>query len=258
MAANSPESMLAINLTLEPPETVFALDLRREIILSTLSLGTFFGSFLIPETLEIPTLDRNNVNVIDRRLMFNYGSFNIFTTLMRSVMGAMPLIVPLILVEWDLRNDFPIWLTYGIMYAQAVGFTYGVRNAIGRSVHRHRPYYYFVDVIERPISANSFPSGTTAMSFLPATLLSVTFSAEFPDSRWRIPVIVGSHTLAASVGVARIITGHHFLTDVLAGAAIGSFFGWLIPTLHRRPGNGDENNLSFRFTGAGAVMSVKR
>jgi len=253
VTADLTESTFTADLT----ESVFTLELRREIVISTLSLGVFFGSFLIPETYEIPNLDRNNVIAIDRWLMFNYGSFNIVTTFMRPVVGVMPLIVPLVLMEWDLRNDFPIWLTYGIMYAQAVGFTYGTRRAIGRAVNRHRPIYYFADVVERPIPANAFPSGTTSMSFLPATMLSVTFSAEFPDSPWRIPVIVGSHTLATTVGIARIITGHHFLTDVLAGAAIGSFFGWLIPTLHRRPGNDDESNLSFRFTGNGAMMSVR-
>jgi membrane-associated phospholipid phosphatase len=97
------------------------------------------------------------------------------------------------------------------------------------------------------------------MAFLPATFLSVTFSREFPDSSWRIPVIVGSHLLAATVGVIRITPGYHFLTDVLAGAAIGSFFGWLIPTLHRRPLPvlQGEGYLSFHFMGNGAVMSVR-
>jgi membrane-associated phospholipid phosphatase len=35
----------------------------------------------------------------------------------------------------------------------------------------------------------------------------------------------------------RITSGSHFLTDVLAGAAIGSLYGWLIPWLHLRNNN---------------------
>ena len=69
---------------------------------------------------------------------------------------------------------------------------------------------------------------------MPAAFLSTTFSQEFPESRWKIPVIIGSFTLSSFVGVTRILSGDHFLTDVLAGAAIGSLYGWLIPTLHKR------------------------
>jgi len=249
-----------------PTESAFALDLRREIIISSLSLGVFFGSLLVPENKGIPNVNRNDINIIDRYLMFNHGSFNVVTTAMRPIIGLMPLAVPALMTDWrglfgeeGVRDAFCIWFTHGIMYAQAVGFTYGVRRVIGRAVERHRPYYILAGVDDKETSAGSFPSGTTSMSFLAATLFSVTFSAEFPDSRWRIPVIVGSHMLATTVGAARIITGHHYLTDVLAGAAIGSFFGWLIPTLHRRPplASNGENYVSFHFTGNEAIMSLR-
>ena len=241
-------------------KSAFTLDLRNDIIISTLSVGVFFGSFLIEETSDIPNVDMNDVNVIDRRLMFSYSRFHIIPNILLPVMGVMPIIVPISLVEWNIRNDFDIWLTYGLMYAQAVGFTYGTRRIIGRTVDRHRPFYYFTDVMEsRP--ANSFPSGSTAMAFMPAAFFSTIFFAEFPDSPWRIPVIIGSHTLAAGVGMARIMAGRHFLTDVLAGAAIGSFFGWVIPTLHRRPalhlGPNDESKFSFHLAGNGAMMSLR-
>ena len=243
---------------LDLPKSVFALDLKKDIILSALSLGTRFGSRLISDsTIYQKNLDVNDINFIDRGLVFHRSQLrHVASVTMASWIGGLPVIVPLGLVGWsDLRSDFNIWLTYGVMYAQAMGFTLGTRGAIGRIVGRPRPYNYLAGFIEGPLIVNSFPSGTTAMAFMPATFLSVTFSAEFPDSRWKIPIIVGSHTLAAAVGAGRIVAGTHFLTDVLAGAAIGSFFGWLIPTLHRRPN--DENNLSFRFTESGAIMSVR-
>jgi membrane-associated phospholipid phosphatase len=238
-------------------ESVYTYDLKKDIVISTLSLGVFFGSYLIPATSEIPNLNKNDVNAFDRGLMYNYEGFNTVTTILRPVMGVLPFMTPLILVEWkDFKNDFDIWFTYGLMYAQAVGFTYGTRRAIGRAVGRHRPYDYLADTIDKPITGDSFPSGTTSMSFLPAALVSVTFAAEFPDSKWKVPVIVGSYTLATTVGIARIITGHHFLTDVLTGAAIGSFYGWLIPALHKRNID-NENNMAFHFSGYGAIVSIK-
>jgi len=242
---------------------VFALDLRRDIVISALSVGMFFGRDLIRETvLYNQYLNVSDINMIDRGLVLFYRSesLSVASVTLAGWIGGLPVIVPIALVGWtDLRSDFNIWLTYGVMYAQALGFTRGTRGVIGRIVGRPRPHHYLDGFVEGPIPVNSFPSGTTAMAFMPATFLSVTFSAEFPDSRWRIPVIVGSHTLAAVVGAGRIISGTHFLTDVLAGAAIGSFFGWLIPTLHRRPlpASNGENNFSFHFTGNGAVMSLR-
>jgi membrane-associated phospholipid phosphatase len=81
---------------------------------------------------------------------------------------------------------------------------------------------------------NSFPSGSTALAFLSAGFLSAAFSAEYPDSKWRIPVTAGVYALAAAVAACRIVTGSHFLTDVFAGAAIGSLYGLVIPMLHKR------------------------
>lgn len=88
---------------------------------------------------------------------------------------------------------------------------------------------------------------------MPATFLSVTFSAEHPDSQFRIPIIIGSYSIAVTVGVLSILSGNHFLTDVLVGAAIGSFYGWVMPTLHRRT----NENFSFHFTGNGILMSLR-
>jgi membrane-associated phospholipid phosphatase len=41
---------------------------------------------------------------------------------------------------------------------------------------------------------------------------------------------------AAAVGGLRIAAGKHFPTDILAGAAVGSLVGYLVPRLHLRRG----------------------
>lgn len=65
-------------------------------------------------------------------------------------------------------------------------------------------------VIE-PSDQFSFPSGHTSAAFLVAFAL----SSAFPMTAWIL------YPWATSVGIARVVLGVHFPTDVLAGAAMG-------------------------------------
>ena len=69
---------------------------------------------------------------------------------------------------------------------------------------------------ERPNGSNhSFPSGHTATSFMTATMLHKEYG-------WRSPWFsIGGYTVAALTGVSRIMNNMHWMSDVVAGAAIG-------------------------------------
>ena len=67
----------------------------------------------------------------------------------------------------------------------------------------------------------SFPSGHTITAFAVAISLGAFYPIMFP----------GLLFCAASVAASRILLGMHFLTDVLAGAAIGWILGVLTPAL---------------------------
>ena len=242
-------------------QSVYTLDLKKDIVISALSVGMYVTPFFINDDQEIPTnLNRNDVNAFDRWLMYPYNHGLQIARIPLMIVYNASIIIPPIILSWeDKKINFGTWLTYGVMFTQAFLFTYGTKEIIGRSINRHRPYLYFDEAYNFPMLdgrfSRSFPSGGTAVSFMPAAFLSVTFSQEFPESRWRIPVIVGSFTLASVVGATRIFAGDHFLTDVLAGAAIGAFYGWLIPTLHKK--NNMENGFSYNFTGNGIIMTLK-
>ncbi len=62
----------------------------------------------------------------------------------------------------------------------------------------------------------SFPSGHTITAFAFATPL----VAYYPDLAW------GLGFCAFSIAVSRVLLGMHFLSDVLAGAAIGTLLGY--------------------------------
>lgn len=59
-------------------------------------------------------------------------------------------------------------------------------------------------------------------------------SPPYPDSPWRTPVVAGAYAVAAAAASLRVASGSHFLTDVLAGAALGTLSGWLVPVLHAK------------------------
>jgi len=63
----------------------------------------------------------------------------------------------------------------------------------------------------------SMPSGHTARAFAVASVLSHQFD------QWYVSV--PSYGMAASVGVERVRSGDHWLTDVMVGGAIGYFIG---------------------------------
>ena len=243
-------------------QSIYTYDLKKDIIISTLSIGVVGGSYFTPGTTNsIPNeLNRNKVNIFDRRFMFSEDeTLHYIRDIVRNALPVLTIITPLSVWgsgSWKFeKKDFDTWLTYGIMYTQALALTIGTVEILKKTINRYRPRSYFNNSVGVLTSNDCFPSDTTTFSFLAATLLSVTFSAEYPVSSWRIPVIAGSYTLATSIGIIGVISGMHFLTDVLAAAAIGSFYGWLIPMLHRRLDI--DNKVSFHFTGNGGLVSFK-
>lgn len=72
-----------------------------------------------------------------------------------------------------------------------------------------------------PFGGSSFPSGHTTASFAVASVI----ATQFRDSKW-IPV--AAYSVAGLAGLSRIYDNKHWLTDVVAGAAIGTLVGNLV------------------------------
>ena len=58
------------------------------------------------------------------------------------------------------------------------------------------------------------------------------YSKYYPDSKWKTAVWGSSLLMASITASLRVISGMHFLSDVLIGAAVGSLIGYLVPLIH--------------------------
>lgn len=72
---------------------------------------------------------------------------------------------------------------------------------------------------------NSFPSGHSSAAFTNAVLANRNLQYLSMSDPLRIALEVGNYALASATAWARVEADAHWLSDVLAGAAIGYFFG---------------------------------
>ncbi|GAC1614299.1 MAG: phosphatase PAP2 family protein [Candidatus Dormibacteraceae bacterium] len=98
----------------------------------------------------------------------------------------------------------------------ALGATYVAQNVLKPIFRRNRP---FVDRTANVVGVrhpdHSFPSGHTAASFAAATALTIFYPRASPML----------YLTAGAVGLSRIHLGHHFLSDVVGGAVVGTVIG---------------------------------
>lgn len=96
----------------------------------------------------------------------------------------------------------------------AVAGSHGIVQAVKHWAHRARPYWVAdgFGPLTAPLRDYSFPSGHTTAAFAAAGVFALLFPAA-------APLLL---TLAAAVGISRMYLGHHFPSDVLAGALLGT------------------------------------
>ena len=128
-------------------------------------------------------------------------------------------------------------VTTGVMYAESVLLAIGIKDSLKGLFPRYRPYMYGpnppAELLDDSDRYLSFPSGHTTMAFAGASFFTYVFLTKYPDSKLKIPVIVGSILLATATATMRVLSGQHFVTDVLAGAVIGTTCGLIVPLIHK-------------------------
>ena len=234
-------STLAIGV--EPAEAQSArpyeLDTRRDLAMSAVGLGVLAVGFAVQSNIqpltpqEIEALDPADVNGFDRSATKKWSPTASHAS---DVLVMTALVSPVVFsVVGTEQEDVA---TLGVMYAQTLALENGVVQLLKGTTERTRPYAYNDDpeVPEekklRTSTRKSFPSGHASNAFAAAVFLGTTYSRLHPESSARKWVWAGSLAAASGVGYLRYRAGKHYPTDVIAGAAIGAAFGFLVPKLH--------------------------
>ncbi|NBK20585.1 MAG: phosphatase PAP2 family protein [Spirochaetia bacterium] len=167
-------------------------------------------------------------NSFDEQFIFPY---NETISLASDITSALSMLAPATFAFAAPSSD---WAELGLTYGVTTLASYGVRTVLKETIQRPRPYQVPGHIDTRPDSSDwnqSFPSGHTLMAFSSAAYTQTVFSLKYPDSPYRTAVTATTWALAATTAVLRVASGNHFVTDVLAGAAIGSVLGFAGPYL---------------------------
>jgi len=118
-------------------------------------------------------------------------------------------------------------------FAEAASWTAASSEWLKVLVRRKRPVLYTSGAVAAAGSVEnqeSFPSMHTSLAFAAATSYFVVSRRQGLPHRARNTLML--YAAALAVGALRVASAQHFPTDVLAGAALGSGVGWLVPTIH--------------------------
>ena len=219
---------------------------RETALLSSGVSASTFAIYLLskvepPTREEINNLSREDINSFDRFATYNWS--------------PTASDISDVLSSEKIRKDYKTFLT---MNAELYLLYYGITHITKSLAGRFRPYMYNENVpLNEKIdydSRLSFFSGHAAATFASAVFLSTIYSKYYPDSKWK-SIVWGSSLFVASITASlRVISGMHFLSDVLIGAAVGSLIGYFVPLIHET--NEEQTKGSLNFSNRNIVSFV--
>ncbi len=104
-------------------------------------------------------------------------------------------------------------------------------------------WYFLIGIFNRPrpaaqmgvvVTDPSFPSGHVITAVLAYGLLAYLFVPKMPSLFWKWVVVIASILTMLYIGFSRLFLGGHYLTDLLAGFALGIAWAGLVYTLIER------------------------
>lgn len=220
----------------------YHLDLIKDAALTAAGLSfTLTGNHLVSRVHapDPANLDRDDVPGIDRIALDRRSSrANSLSNSMVDVSSILPFLAAASVLSRGDQTSYRQAFADLAMYAEAGLITEGLTQIAKGGFHRSRPYAYDHSVPlssrEARDAALSFFSGHACAAFNGAVFACTVYQRQHPRSKLIIPFWILGMSAATTTAVMRVEAGAHFPTDVLAGAAVGSFTGWLVPLLHEK------------------------
>lgn len=213
-----------------PYELDWAIDLPVVGISTAMAMAAFVE--LEPPSC-LPTCSADGINDFDRVALGKYSP----GARKAADVGVVALLaLPVALDAVDSGGEG--WLEDSFVFGETILLTQGLTQLTKLAVRRKAPFVYDESVPievrrDSPDASRAFWSGHAATAFAAATVASVTYWHRHPDSPWRWVVLGLSGAAATTVSVLKFEAGYHYPTDLLAGAAVGTGMGVLVPELHR-------------------------
>jgi membrane-associated phospholipid phosphatase len=180
--------------------------------------------------LDLGRPDIESVNPLDRLAVLGYSRWaDVTSTVFEYGAFLGPAVFALLL---PIDQAGAAWLVYAESLILAFSF-----RSLGKLVfNRQRPWMYTDSASpppeEKEAGNDSFPSGHATMSFAAAASAVTILLLCLPGSPYLLPFAAAEAGLAALTSSLRVAAGMHFVTDVLAGAALGAVCGLVIPLAH--------------------------
>jgi membrane-associated phospholipid phosphatase len=239
------------------PPSVSAGSVHVDPLVDGITLGTslvFAGLSelvlpILPPIRSLGAADQSLVDPLDGALLYPYSKgFDAASTVLEITAAVMPGVLGFVVPTADL-------LPVGVVYLESLSFAVGAKNVLKYLLPRYRPYVYTGGApgVNPSDDNQSFPSGHATVAFAAATAGVALFALYAPDSPYFWPFTIASYGVATVTAAFRVTAGMHFLTDVAAGAALGTVCGLLPPLLHARRPKEKSSSLSFDV-GAGGVL----
>ncbi len=144
-----------------------------------------------------------------------------------------------------------------LVIAEAAAISSFATQIVQISAGRQRPYaHYGTGGSSGPSDNTSFYSGHTSLAFSLAVASGTVASMR---GYTMAPWIWGAGlAVAATTGYLRLAADKHYMTDVIAGAAIGSAVGFALPYLFHRPKESGSDKLLLTATpsSGGGMLAV--
>lgn len=207
--------------------------------------GNYFVSKLNGPDLN--TLNKNDIPVFER-FACNYYSkrLSYFSDNTKDAVSGLMLLTSLSLLKDVSKKNLKAFLTDVVMFIKSETLIVGLTKCAKGLSKRPRPYANNTDLsYEKRSSRNaslSFWSGHASLAFTTAVFTGYVYQNRHPGSRFIMPVWITGISFATATSILRVRSGNHFPTDVIVGAAVGSFIGWIIPRMHQ------EKNTSLSLT----------